>query len=132
MRLMPSALLCLVLAAPAVAIAKPPLSQVAEIDDGLMAIAIADEIRKRCDDIDARLFKALSVINGLKARARALGYSDDEIEDYVTSGAEKARMAQKATNYLAGRGVSRDDTGQLCAFGAAEIARASAIGVLLR
>ncbi|WGW02566.1 DUF5333 domain-containing protein [Tropicibacter oceani] len=111
--------------------AKTPLSQVDEIDNGLMAIAIADEIRNRCDDIGARMIKALATINALKSRAQALGYTDDEIEDYVTSKAEKARMREKATAFLAAQGVNAKDTKALCAFGKQQIAKSTAIGVLL-
>ncbi|MDA7426610.1 DUF5333 domain-containing protein [Thalassococcus lentus] len=125
-----AAALSLALAAPASA--KPPLSQVSEIDDGLMAVAIADEIRKRCDDIRARMIKALSVVNALESRAKDMGYSDDEIEDYVTSKSEKKRMRKKATAYLASQGVTASDTAQLCSFGKKQMAKATSIGILLR
>lgn len=113
-------------------LAKPALRDVAEIDNGLMAIAIADEIRKTCDDIDARMIRALAYLSQLKSKARSLGYSDDEIDDYVTSKAEKARMRTKAESYLSARGVVPSDTASLCAFGKAEIDRGSVIGQFLR
>ena len=97
-----------------------------------MAVAIADEIRKRCDDIAPRMIKAYSVINGLRSRAEALGYSDEEIEDYTGSKAEKARMRAKATDFLAARGVDARNDAQLCAFGREQIAQGTQIGVLLR
>lgn len=112
--------------------AKPALRDVAEIDDGLMVIAIADEIRKTCDDISARMVKAMFTINTLKSRASALGYTEDEIEDYVTSKDEKKRMRAKATAWLAAQGVDAKDKAQLCAFGEKQIAAETAIGVLLR
>jgi hypothetical protein len=112
--------------------ARPPLSQVAEIDDALMAVAIADDIRKRCDGIEARMFRAFLTIQSLEARARDLGYSEAEIEDYVTSKAEKARMRDKALNWLAARGVDGSDDAALCAYGRAAIAREDAVGRLLR
>ena len=123
--------LCLALTA-VPALARPPLRDVPEIDNGLMAVAIADEIRKTCDGIDARMFKALSTLSSLKRMARARGYSDAEIDDYVTSKAEKARMRAKAEAYLASRGVSAKDRTALCAFGRAEMAAGSAIGQLLK
>ncbi|MBV2360568.1 DUF5333 domain-containing protein [Thalassococcus sp. CAU 1522] len=119
----------LTLAAPAAA--KPPLRDVAKIDDHLMAVAIADEIRKSCEDISPRMIKAYSVLRSLKSDARALGYSDEEIEDYVTSKAEKARMRAKADAWLKARGVDPKDRAALCAFGKTEIARGSRIGELL-
>jgi hypothetical protein len=130
MRFVPVLLVCLGLAAPLGA--RPPLSQVAEIDNALMAIAIADEIRKRCDGIDARMLRAYTRIQQLESRARSLGYSKSEIEDYVTSKAEKARMRVKAEGYLAGQGVNAADTSALCRFGRAQIAQGGAIGSLLR
>ncbi|WP_136441447.1 DUF5333 domain-containing protein [Pacificoceanicola onchidii] len=112
--------------------AKPPLRDVAEIDNGLMAIAIADEIRKTCDGISARMIRAYSTIKALESRAGELGYSEEEIEDYVTSKTEKKRMRAKASAYLAGQGVDADNAAALCAFGERQIAKGTAIGVLLR
>lgn len=114
------------------AVARPALRDVAPIDDGLMAIAIADDIRKRCDGIDARMLHALSVLHGLKSEAYRLGYSRAEVEDYVTSRSEKARMRGKAEAYLTARGVDPKNKNQICAFGAAEMKRGGPIGELLR
>jgi hypothetical protein len=112
--------------------AKPPLNQVSEIDDGLMTIAIADEIRKNCDGISARMIRALRQIKALETRAEALGYSEDEIDAYVNSASEKKRMRKKAEAYLASQGVAFDDTKALCSFGRAQIAEGGAIGFFLR
>ncbi|CUH80298.1 DUF5333 domain-containing protein [Tropicibacter naphthalenivorans] len=130
MRLIPTAVLCVALAAPA--FAKVPLRDVADIDNGLMAIAIADEIRKECDGIDARLFTALGRINDLRNKAKALGYSNAEIDAYTKSKSEKDRMRAKAESYLASKGVDADNRDQLCAFGRAEIAKGTNIGSLLK
>jgi hypothetical protein len=78
MRLLLTSLLCVSLAAPV--LAKPPLRDVAEIDDALMVLAIADELRKSCDGISARMIRALNRIEGLKGRARDLGYSSEEVK----------------------------------------------------
>ena len=118
--------------APIAAHAKPPLRDVAQIDDALMMVAIADDLRKRCDAIDARMIAAFSYLRGLKADARGLGYSDDEIDDYVTSDSEKTRMKAKAEAWLATKGVSRNDRASYCSFGQQEIAKGSQIGTLLR
>jgi len=114
------------------AASKPPLSEVSEIDNGLMTIAIADEIRKNCDDISARLIRAYQQIKTLERRAKALGYSDDEIDTYVNSDSEKARMRQKANAYLAAQGVSASDTKALCRFGRDQIAAGGPVGFFLR
>ena len=78
MRLILTLILSTALVTPAVA--KPPLREVAEIDDALMMIAIANEIREECDDISARMIRAMMTINDLRGRAQSLGYTDDEIE----------------------------------------------------
>lgn len=130
MRLITTALLCASLAAPAAA--RPPLRDVAEIDNGLMAIAIADQIRKTCDDIQPRMLFALSQLNALKNRAKSLGYSDDEIDDYVTSKAEKDRMRKKAASWLSSKGVAAGDKGALCEFGRRDMAQGGPVGAFLR
>ena len=114
------------------AAAKPPLREVAEIDNTIMYVAIANEIRKSCDDIGPRLLRAYSTLNGLKSLAREKGYSDEEIEDYVTSKSEKARMREKAEAYLRDNGVAADDPAQLCGFGRSQIRAQTEIGELLK
>lgn len=112
--------------------AKPPLRDVAEIDNMVMYVAIADEIRKSCDGISARLLTAYSTLNGLKRKARDLGYTEDEIEAYVTSKSEKARMREKAEAYLTSSGVPANDKPALCRFGAMQIKAQTEIGQLLK
>lgn len=114
------------------AAAKPPLRDVAEIDDMVMMVAIADEIRKSCDDISARLIRAYATLNGLKSLAQDKGYSAGEVEDYVTSKSEKQRMRAKAERFLAQNGVSPDDTPALCRFGRVQIQSQTEIGKLLK
>lgn len=112
--------------------AKQPLREVASIDDALMYVAIADAIRKSCDTINARLIRAYSELNRLKALARDMGYTEEEVEAYVTSKAEKARMKDKAEAFLQANGVRPDDTPALCRFGQSQIKAQTEIGQLLR
>jgi len=112
--------------------AKPPLRDVQEIDDMVMVIAVANEIRKRCDDISARLLLAYSTVNGLKALARDMGYTEDEIDEYVNSKSEKKRMRAKAEGFLAKNGVREDDRKALCSFGKRQIQSQTEIGRLLQ
>ena len=130
-RLALPALFVAALAAPVQAQSRPPLNQVPQIDDALMVIAIADDIRKRCDGIGARMVRAYITINSLKSKAQSLGYTADEIDDYVTSKDEKARMKRKALDWLAAQGVDGRDTAQLCRFGQRQIDGSTAIGRLL-
>ncbi|MFP4273939.1 MAG: DUF5333 domain-containing protein [Paracoccaceae bacterium] len=120
------------LAAPALAEARPPLRDVAEIDQGLLAVGIADAIRKECDEIAPRMFRALSYIGQLERRARTLGYTEDEIDDYVNSKAEKARMRRLGKAYVSQQGARLSDPASMCALGRREIARGSPIGALLK
>lgn len=103
-----------------------------EINNGLLAVGIADEIRNRCDSISARTFTALGFLNSLKRKARAKGYSNDEINRYTKSNTEKAKMRQRGEAYLAQNGASTSDPASMCRLGRAEIKKRSQIGVLLR
>ena len=121
-----------VLAGPIAASAKTPLREVAVVHDGLLAVGIADEIRKKCDSISPRMFTAMSFMSSLKRTPRDMGYSDDEIEAYVTSKEEKARMRAEGEKYLKANGVNRANPKTFCDLGRAEIAKGSQIGKFLK
>ena len=123
--------LVLILGATSVA-AKPPLREVAEVDDGLLYIGIANEIRKFCHSIDGRVVKAVNEMYRLRARANSLGYTDTEIRAYVNSESEQDRVRARGEAYLAAQGVRYDAPNSFCALGRKEIDRNSAIGVYLR
>ncbi|TDK43046.1 DUF5333 domain-containing protein [Antarcticimicrobium luteum] len=112
--------------------AKPPLREVPEIADGIFTIVVANEIRRKCDDIGGRLIKGIAQIHRLKGRANDLGYSDDEIRALLDSKAEKALMVARGKSYMAGFGLDYDKPGDLCRLGRLEIENNSAIGALLR
>lgn len=114
------------------AAAKPSLREVAYVDDGLFHVAVADVIRKGCGNIDARLFKAISVLRDLKNHASSLGYSNAEIEAFVDSDIEKDRMRARGAVLFQARGVNPENPDDLCRMGREEIAKNSPIGVLLR
>lgn len=122
----------LALAAATPGLARPPLSQVKEIDDGLFAVALALEISDECDRIAARTLRGLSYLRDLKSRASALGYSDDEIEAHVKSRTEKARMRAKGEAYVRAQGLDPRKPDDLCTLGRQEIAKGSQTGTLLR
>ena len=127
-----TALVIVALSFGGMASAKPPLRDVAAIDDALMHVAIADAIRKSCDNINARLIRAYSELNRLKSVARDMGYTEKEVEQYVTSKEEKARMKAKAEQFLQVNGVRPNDTPALCRFGQSQIQAQTEIGQLLR
>ena len=78
------------------------------------------------------MLRALMTLNRLENRARDLGYTKGEIDAYVNSKDEKARMRVLGERYVRQQGADPDDTASLCELGRQEIARGSAIGVLLR
>ena len=112
--------------------AKPPLRDVAEIDGALFDLGVADRIRKNCPTISARMLRAISYVHDLEQRARALGYTSEEIDAYTDSDAEKDRMKARAKVFFAQRGVDTSDPQSYCALGRAEIQKSSRIGSLLR
>lgn len=108
------------------------LSENKTINDGLFAIAAADEIRKTCPSIDARMLKALGFLNSLESHARQQGYSKREIDDFVDSKADKKRLEKRAADYLAAKGAVSARPETYCTVGRAEIAANSQIGALLK
>ncbi len=94
-------------AAPLSAAALPPLSRVDEIDNNMLYVGIAIEISDECPTIEARKIKGLNFLWTLKAVASEMGYSNAQIEEYVTSKDEKARIRAKGAAYARARGVDR-------------------------
>ncbi|MEM6373127.1 MAG: DUF5333 domain-containing protein [Pseudomonadota bacterium] len=126
-------IMALILSLPAGVIsAKPHLRDVPEVDGTLLAVGIADEIRKNCPDISARMVKALGVIRAVGATARELGYTDAEIDAYRKSDVEKERLKAKRDAYLASAGATAGADSAYCALGRTEIEKGGQIGALLR
>lgn len=120
----------LVLGVPAAAAGS--LAQETDINQRLMEMSVADEIRKRCDSISARMFRGFALMNELKAAAVARGYSEGEIEAYVTDKEEKRKMRARADAYIRAHGAEPNDGPSLCVLGRDEIAKQSRIGALLK
>ena len=112
--------------------AKPHLRDVPEIDGTLLAVGIADEIRKNCPVISARMLQAIGIVNGLKTKALDMGYSKAEIDAYRRSDAEKARLKAERKAYLDAAGVKAGQPNTYCALGQVEIEKGGQIGALLR
>ncbi|MEP3637852.1 MAG: DUF5333 domain-containing protein [Paracoccaceae bacterium] len=112
--------------------AQPPLGEVDEIDDALLAIGLADEIRKQCPEISGRTVKGYRIILGLRDRARELGYSDAQIDAYRKSDVEKSRLKAEGAAYVRAQGLDMTVPADWCKLGKSEIAKKSQIGVLLR
>ncbi|KAG1649488.1 putative 14 protein in nqo3 5'region [Nymphon striatum] len=107
------------------AMAKPPLREVAAIDDALFDLGLADIIRKNCPTIGARMFKAIGYVRALEKKAQSMGYSKAEIEAYTDSDVEKNRLRAKAATFFS-------DPQSYCVLGQQEIQNSSRIGSLLR
>lgn len=107
------------------------LAQETDINERLMEMSVADEIRKRCDSISARMLRGLGLMNQLKAEAVARGYSEAEIEAYVKNKENKRQMRARADAYIRAHGAEPNDGPSLCALGRDEIAKQSRIGALL-
>lgn len=102
------------------------------INDKLFVFAIANEIRKACDDISPRMLRALSFRNDLYAQARGKGYTNKQIDAYINNKAEQRKMKSRGNAYLKQFGASLSDKPSLCRVGRAEIKKRSQIGSLLR
>lgn len=117
------------IAAPAMAL--EPLSQERYINDRLIAARIADEIRRECPTIDARMVYAWSQARALREYARDKGYSDAQIDAFLDSRPDKDRIYAVADDYMARNGVVKGDAESYCRLGRDEIAKKTVTGSLL-
>ncbi|WP_375690532.1 DUF5333 domain-containing protein [Pseudooceanicola sp. LIPI14-2-Ac024] len=124
--------LAALMALPAAAEARPPLRDVPEIDDKMLWVALAYEISDRCEAIAPRTLTGLGYLWDLKAQANKLGYSNDEIKEYVRSDAEKARMRVRGEAYVRARGLNPDSDADLCRLGTQEMEKGTQIGAFLK
>ena len=107
------------------------LRSVPKIYNGLFAVAVANEVRRECEEIGPRVISAWRFVRGLQAHARELGYTDEQTEAFVTDKGEQDRMQVHVDRYLDQNGVSEDDPESYCALGRAEISAGSQAGQLL-
>ncbi|WBU63186.1 DUF5333 domain-containing protein [Paracoccus aerodenitrificans] len=125
-----SLVLALSLAA-APAAAQVPISQERYINDRLIAARVADRVRTECPSIDARLVYAWGQARALKRYARDRGYSDTQIDAFLDSKQDKARIYAAAEDYLTRNGARKGDAESFCRIGRNEIAGKSVAGSLL-
>ncbi len=116
---------------PAMAQTQPPLSQNKFVNDSLRAAAIGDTIRRNCPSISARFFVALRKVRELERYARSLGYTDEQIQAFIRSPEDRARLQREARDYMLQNGVVEGEKETYCALGRAEIASKSLIGQLI-
>ncbi|NNE89283.1 MAG: DUF5333 domain-containing protein [Silicimonas sp.] len=125
-----SAVLLAMTASPAAAL--QPLHENPTVINGFYAIGLADELRKNCDIIDARMFRAYNYLRSLGRYAQKAGYSDEQIKELTDNKAEKERLRKIIRADLAKRGASPKTPEGYCTVGREEIAKNSAAGRLLR
>ncbi|MFD1794415.1 hypothetical protein FQV27_08000 [Paracoccus aurantiacus] len=117
------------LAAPAAAL--EPLAQENYVNDRLIAARVADRVRRECPSIDARIVYAWSQARALKKYARDKGYSSAQIDAFLDSKQDKARIYAAAEQYLNRNGARKGDAQSFCRIGQNEIASKSVAGSLL-
>jgi len=113
-------------------LARVSLSEDAHINNSLLAAAVGDEIRKNCDDISARMLTVFTKGKALEKYALNLGYTDDELKEFLESKTERKRMKALRDSYLKNGGVVKGDSATYCKLGQKEIAADSLTGQLLR
>ncbi len=123
------ALILAPLAAPVVA--RSP-GDIAEVRTGLLSLAVADTIRRQCDDISPRMLRAFNFLNSIEAAAKSAGFSDAEIDEFVDDKVARAHLEAEARQYLASKGVDPDVPSTYCITGQKEIAQGTSVGRLLR
>ena len=112
--------------------AQPLLKDVAYVRDGIIDVGMAYELSEECSDLRARLFRGIGFLQSLQSHASDLGYTDEEIDDYVNDRDEKRRLEAIARAKLADLGVIEGEEATYCAVGRAQIAAETRVGWLLR
>ncbi|MBK1635728.1 DUF5333 domain-containing protein [Rhodovulum adriaticum] len=110
----------------------PPLTENDHVWNSLLSASVGDAIQRKCPTISPRLFRAFRAAKDLERHALSLGYNPAQIEAFLDSSANKARMKAERDAYLAANGVSKDDPESYCRLGREEIARNTLTGSLLR
>ena len=128
-KLIAIALTAATLAAPALAL--EPLAQERYVNDRLIAARVADRVRRECPSINARIVYAWSQARALKKYAESKGYSASEIDAFLDSKQDKARIYAAAEDYLTRNGARKGDAESYCRIGRNEIASKSVAGSLL-
>lgn len=117
-------------AAPAFALV--PLEQEAHINESLVAGRVGDIIRNTCPSISAKMFTVMGALNDLKKYAKAQGYSEKQVKDFLGDQGQKDRIRGIANDYLAKAGAVAGDVESYCKVGRDEIAKGTLAGSLIR
>lgn len=112
--------------------ARSDLADEPTVTEGLIAVAIAYEISQQCEDISARRLMGINYLLGLKREARALGYSDAQIDAFTDDDAAQDRLEGIARQRLVSLGAVVGQAQSYCDVGRAQIAQGTVSGRLLR
>lgn len=113
------------------AAAKVPLRDEAHINAQLLAAQIGDILRKTCPNAGARLFVVYGKLRALESYARDKGYTEEEVEAYLDSKEDKARIKALANEYLAEAGAVSGDPESYCRVARDEVARGTLTGEMI-
>ena len=127
-----AALWAAILITPAQAQALPPLHENPTVVNGFYAIGLADEVRKNCENIHPRLFRAYRFLKSLERFALKTGYTEAQIDELVDDRSKRRELRVRIRKDLASRGASPQSPEGYCAVGQEEIAKDSMAGRLLR
>ena len=98
----------------------------------LLQISVASKISEKCTSIEARKIKGLFALLEIKSVAKELGYTDNEINEFVSSEENKKKLKNETDVYLLDNGVDLNNVKTVCLFGLSEIDQETTIGSLLR
>lgn len=112
--------------------AKTLLINNAEIWSSLLEISVANKLSEDCESIDARKIKGLMALLEVKNVAKNLGYTSEEIGEFVNSEDNRERLSKQTDKFLEDNGVNVEHSDAICEFGMNEIDEMTPIGSLLR
>ena len=112
--------------------AKTLLINNVEIWNSLLKISVANKVSEDCESIDARKIKGLMALLEVKNVARNLGYTSDEIGEFVNSEENRERLSKHTDEFFKDNGVNMENSNAICEFGMNEINEKTPIGSLLR
>ncbi len=108
-----------------------PLNQEQHINHSLISAGIADQIRRHCSTVNARMLRALQKANDLEKYARAKGYQEADVKAFLKSPVERKRVEGEIDAFMVNNGVVHGNEATYCSLGRAEIKKGSLIGQLL-
>ena len=112
--------------------AKTLLINNVEIWNSLLKISVANKVSEDCESIDAKKIKGLMALLEVKNVARNLGYTSDDIGEFVNSEENRERLSKHTDEFFKDNGVNMENSNAICEFGMNEINEKTPIGSLLR